>query len=222
MTGKLQEISGINEVSQGTQPHPNQSGEAINKLQQQAVGRMRLKSREQADSLQRLGKLLASDILQFWTTEKTLFLENKGGKHETIVFNPLSFKDLQYEIGIDEGTMAGIDRDAYNAYLSRMKQAGDITFSQYLQVADLPNKEKLLSFAQENDQTQQQAQELQGQLEELQGQLAQIEQEKMMLLKKVDPSFLNNEQLRMSEDLERQEDIQQLVNNVGANQGQPI
>lgn len=216
----MQSISGINEATQGDTLHPNQSGEAITKLQQQAIGRIRLKSRELAETYRRLGFLVSSDIIQFWTSEKVLYMED--GNYEPVIWNPIEMEELKYEVDMAEGSMAGIDKDAYNAYLMRLMQGGQITFKQYATIADLPNNEKLLEFGDENDQTQAQQQEIQGQLEEIQAQLEQANQENMILRKKIDPAFLSNEEAKAAEEIERQEDIQQLVNNTGADEGQPV
>lgn len=211
----MRQISGINEQSQGESPHPNQSGLAINKLQQQAIGRIRMKSRLQMDSLKRLGFLIASDIIQFWSNEKVLKLEDMGAESKQVIFNPIDYQDLKYEVVMAEGTMAGIDKDAFNAYMYGLLNNNRITFGQYLQVVDLPKTKKLQEFAAENDETQAQVQDLQSQLE-------QVKVENLKLKAQVSPEFLTMDERKALEEVKLQEDNEQLVNNTEVINGQSV
>lgn len=158
----IKDISGVNEASQGKTPSPNAAAVTVERLQNQAIGRFRLKSRQiEYYSNRRLYLLTASDILQFWTDEKTL----KQG-NESFVFSPLSMQELEYDIKISPGSMAGVDKEAFNFQLTQALNGGHITFEEFLQVAEIPRKDKLLEFVKARNEKDAIIQQLSQQLQE--------------------------------------------------------
>lgn len=199
----MTDISGINEVTQGKTPSPNASGVTVKRTQQQAIGRIRLKDRQnQKYSIKRLGKLDAALIIQYWTDEKILELEDGDG--EQIIYNPLEIQDLEYEIEIAEGSMAGIDKESYNALLSQFLAAGHMTFPEFLEVAEIPRKEKIIEMVSKRS--------------DIEGQLQQTQQELIKLKGNVNPQLLSPEEMAMFEEMQRQELLEQQQ---GAANGQP-
>lgn len=156
-------ISGVNEATQGELPGPQTAAITVERIQQQAIGRIRLKQRgNEYYSMKRLGKIVASLILQHWTDEKVLKLQDEGGENYQVIFNPLDMKDLDYEIKPVPGSMAGVDKNSFNALLTQFLGAGHLTFEQYLQVAEIPRKDKILEMVS----TERQKQELIAQLQQ--------------------------------------------------------
>lgn len=201
----ISDISGINEVTQGKVPNPQASGVTVTKTQQQAIGRIRLKERQnERYSIKRLGRLAAALVIQHWTEERTLKLEDKGGNYEQVVFNPLDMVDLKYEVTIAEGSMAGIDKDSYNALLLNFLNGGQITFNEFLEVAEIPRAEKLLSFVKER-------MNIQGQLEQTQKQLIEFKGA-------TNPELLTPEEAQVFEEIQRQKLLEQQQ---GVNPDQP-
>jgi len=195
---KMQDISGINEATQGKMPTPQTAAMTVEKVQNQAIGRIRLKDRlNDHYSMKRLGRLIASNIIQFWTTEKVLRLENKDGSHEAVIFNPLDMQDLDFEIDIAPGSMAGVDKDSYNAMLMGFLQSQHITFDQFLEVADIPKAEKLRELTSTEQQKAEAMEALQMELLQMKGQFT--------------PEALSEEEVEILEQSEM----------MGANQGQP-
>lgn len=202
----IADISGVNEATQGRMPAPNASGVTVERTQQQAIGRIRLKDRQnQKYSIKRLGKLTASLILQYWTEEKTLKLEDVGGDHQQIVFNPLEMEDMEYEIDIAPGSMAGIDKDSFNAMLMQFLKGGHLTFDEVLQVGEFPRKEQILELYKQRNDTN--------------SQLQQIQMENIKLKAQISPELLTPEEAQMFEDMTRQELLEQQM---GAANGQPV
>ena len=202
---KMKDIAGTRAASDGKIPHPNSSALLVDKLEQQALGRVRLKDRnDQYYSMDRLAKIVISNNISFWTTEKTLRLASgDDGKLEAIIFNPAEIEDLKWEITIAPGSMAGVDKQAFNAYMLKLVELGAITVRQMLTVIDLPKKQKLMASMDENDETK-------AVLEELKGQLEQCQIENLKIKANVNPELLSNEERKILEDIIRQEQVEQL------------
>lgn len=159
---KIRDISGITEATEGKMPHPNAAAATVERVQTQSVGRIRLKERNSEHySMKLLGKMIASNILQFWTSEKVVKLEKEGADLRQVIFNPLDMQDLKYEIDISQGSMAGIDKNAYNAMLMGFLAQGLITLPQFLEVAEIPKSGKLKDIVSTAEQEAQQMQALQ-------------------------------------------------------------
>lgn len=207
--GSMQKISGQNEATQGEMPNPNASGVTVTKLQNQAIGRIRLKDRQNTHySIKRLGKLTAALIIQHWTEERVLELETKGDESEQVIFNPLEIQDLEYEVTIGTGSMAGIDKDMFNALMLSFLNGGKITMTEFLQVAELPRKEKLLELVSQREDKDAQIEELSNQLVEVKGSF--------------NPELLAPEEKQLFEQIMREKLMQQQIDqSTGAGLSQP-
>lgn len=175
----MDSIAGQNEQTMnGAMPAGNASGVMVQKIQTQAVGRIRLKDRNlQYYSMKRLAQITASLILNHWTQEKVLRLRGDGFNIEQFVFNPIEMENLEYIVEMSPGSMAGIDKDSLNAFYMTMLQMQAITPEMFLTVAEIPKKELLLEMLKKQDQTAQQQQALEQQIQAAQQQYeAQIQE----------------------------------------------
>ena len=218
----IEDASGINEATQGKTPSANASGAAISALQNQAIGRVRLKDRLIQYSMKRLGSLVASLIINNWSTEKTLRLTSDTAGPEEILFDPIKMSDLGYSVEIAAGSMAGIDKDALNSLYLNLLAQKVITPKQFFLVADLPKKEIILKSIQDDEQVQvQQMQaEFQAQLEQANAQSVEIQKENLKLKAAIDSRLLTREEQKLVQDVAREEAIQHITGNSGANEGQ--
>lgn len=203
----MEDISGINEATQGRTPSPNASGAAITSLQNQAIGRIRLKDRYlQHYSMKRLGKITASLIINNWSTEKRLRLNSDNSATESLIFDPIRMADLSYTVEIAPGSMAGIDKESLNAFFLNLLNQKHITFKDFLLVADFPKREILLKqYAENNEQT--------AQLQEMDAQAGELQKENMKLKSAIDPRLLSPDEMKALEEVSRQEAIQQITGN---------
>lgn len=193
----MQDISGVVEATQGKMPGPNAAAMTVHKTQQQAIGRIRLKDRQnQQYSIKRLGKQTACNVIQFWSGEKVLRMESKGADHSQIIFNPADMDMVKWELDISEGSQAGVDKDSYNMMLHNWKANGDITFAEMLELGEFPKR--------------QQALDLVGEREDLATQMQQMEIENLKLKSKLDPELLSPEERKGLEDVQRQEQLTEL------------
>lgn len=167
-------ISGINEASQGRRPGGVSAAKAIERLQQQTNGRIRLKSSTLAlYSLPRLGKLIASRNAKYWTAERFMRVsDNTTGEVRIIRWLPEQIKDLEYDVRVVQGSLAGTDKEAQAEVLAAYVEKGWIPPKTYFQIVDIPNKKKVLESLEEMDQTKATLQQLQTQNIQLKAQFA--------------------------------------------------
>jgi len=200
----IEDASGVNRESQGNMA-ASASGVAIQKLQTQAIGRIRLKDRYlQQYSMRRLALITASLIINHWTSEMKLRFRSDNTNIEEVLFDPLSMQDLEYTIEISEGSMAGIDKDALNAFYLQLLQGQHITFEEFLLVTDFPKKDILLTKLRERTT---QAQDL----EQLQGQLQELQMQNSNLLGAIDKNLLGTDQKQVFEQAAKQALINQII-----------
>jgi hypothetical protein len=224
----MEEISGINEATQGNVMPGAGSGIAIQKLQAQAIGRIRLKDRYlQHYSIKRLGILTAQLILNHWDEEKILRLRGDNGDIEDVIFNPLEMEDLSYTVEISPGSMAGIDKDALNGLFIQLYQLGQgaMSFEDLLSVLDIPKKEALIARIQAKNQQAQQLQEAQGQMQDLQNQNIQMRgliHPELLVSEEKKAFDIHAKQALLEKLLAAQAPQQEMNGNPGVDQGQPV
>ena len=169
-------ISGMNEASQGRRPGGITAAKAIERLQQQTNGRIRLKSTSLTlYSLPRLGKLVASRNAKYWTTERLMRVtDNATGEVRMTRFDPEKIKDLEYDVRVVPGSLAGTDKEAQAEVLAAYVDKGWIPPKVYFQIVDIPNKKKVLEALDQADQMNAALQQLQMENQQLQAALQEL------------------------------------------------
>lgn len=172
-TEKMRQISGSYDASQGEMPSGNASGVTVKRLQMATDGRQRLKERQSFDSFFKfVAEITASNIIQFWTTEKVLDVEDYEGEKRQVLFSPFGLHELKWEAKIAPGTLAGVDKDMVNGLYYALLVAGAIDVPMFAELAqDIPRIEKLAEMMGEKQQTQAQLEEMQAQILEYKTQL---------------------------------------------------
>lgn len=218
----MEDISGVNEATQGRTPSPNASGAAITALQNQAIGRIRLKDRLIQYSMKRLGKLVASLIINNWSTEKKLRLNSDTSGSEELIFDPIKMSDLDYSVEIAAGTMAGVDKDSLNSLYLNLLTQKVITPKQFFLVADLPRKEIIMKSMEDEAamQLEQVQQESQAQLEQVNTIVTDLQKENMKLKAMINPDLLSNEERKALDEILRVEALEKIKGNSEAINGQ--
>jgi hypothetical protein len=190
-------ISGLNEATQGVSPGASASGRQTRILRDQAVGRIRLKSRHIIDSMTRLGNLVASRIIKYYPPEKMLRTKAKTGEIEFQRFDPERVQDLKYFVNVVPGTTAGIDKEIVEAEARTLLDKGQITFKEYLSISSLPFKDTLVKSLNERENTDAAIQDL--------------EMKNLVLRAKLDPESLSPEEVKILEELQREEATNELT-----------
>lgn len=167
-TQAMEIISGVNEASQGRRPTGITAAQAIKYLQEQSVGRIRLKTRYFEEyTLVRLGKLIASRIVKYWNTERILRLYDDNGKIKFIKFDPKIIEGMNYDIKVVPGSTVGIDKETIFNLMSGLLDKGLISPKVFFQVNDVPYRTKILEEIEANDQMTMMIQQLQMENEQL-------------------------------------------------------
>ncbi len=201
----MESIEGQNEQSMnGAMPAGNASGVAVQKIQTQPIGRIRLKGRNlEYYSIRRLALITAQLIINHWTDEKILRLRSDDNSIEEVVYNPLDMEDLEYAIEPSPGSMAGVDKDQLIAFYMSLLDKQHIDFEMFLSACpEFPGKHTLVSkFKEKNVQGQQiqqaqqqyesQIQQLQAQLQEAQNTDTQAKEENSLLKHVLNPDEKN-------------------------------
>jgi hypothetical protein len=84
--GSFDRIFGSNEISMGVRPTGITAGVAIDSLQEAAQTRLRLKARNMEKTLNELGALYLSRIMQYYTTARWVTFQQEGAPPEAFQF----------------------------------------------------------------------------------------------------------------------------------------
>jgi len=164
----IEAISGINEASQGRRPTGVTAASAVKFLQEQSVGRIRLKTRYLEEySMLRLGKVVSAYILKFWSTERKLRVYDNSGRIKSVQYDPEQVRDLEYEIRMAPGSTAGLDKESIFSVMRDLLTAGAIDAKTFFQLTDVPYKGQIIETLEQNDQTQAALEQLAAQVEQL-------------------------------------------------------
>jgi hypothetical protein len=172
----INDISGMNNASQGKAEGGVTAARAFERLQQTSNGRIRLKATQlHLYSIPRKGKLIASRIVKYWTTERLLRVtDSSTGQVQTVKFDPEMIKDLEYDIRVAQGELAGIDKEAMYDLMSTYVDKGWLTPKSFFQIVDVPNKRKILEELEKNDQQVAMLEQLAIENEQLKAQLGLV------------------------------------------------
>lgn len=175
LLANIEAISGINEATQGRRPRGVTAARAIEFLQQQAVGRIRLKSNMLEEfTMLRMGKLVASRILKYWTTTRILKVFDNNGQITSDIFNPDEMADLKYQVRVSPGSTFGLSKEVILEQTQQLLAQGVLDAETFVILNDLPFKNTILSKIQERDQLRAQAESLAIENEQLKQQLGSL------------------------------------------------
>lgn len=154
----MQRIEGVGEAILGEAPKVATSGIMMRRIQMQALGRIRLKSKMIENAILRRDKLIVSRIIKNWSNERKLRVEDGNGKYRFIKFSPDAVRDLPYDLVLSPGSMAGMDNEAIYESYKELLIAGAIDLKTFLEVTNLPKKQIILDKLAEQQQVEQQLQ----------------------------------------------------------------
>jgi len=164
----MEQISGVNEATQGRRPTGVTAAQAIKYLQEQSVGRIRLKTRMLEEYSQlRLGKLVTARIVHYWNTERMLRIYDQNGKIQYVKYNPDRIQQMRYEVKVVPGSTAGLDKESIFTVMSNLADKGVIPPKTFIESVDIPYKNKILEDIEANDQMKAQLEALAVENEEL-------------------------------------------------------
>lgn len=228
----MESIEGMNEQSMnGAAPVGNASGVAVQKIQTQPIGRIRLKGRTlEYYSLRRLALITANLIENHWTDEKRLRLRADDNTIEEVIFNPSDLDELEYMIDVSPGSIAGVDKDALIAFYLRLLDSQHITFEMFLSACpEFPGKHVLMKQLKEQNvqgqQVQQAQQQYEGQIQQMQLQMQDVQNQNIKLKGALDSGrqasieLLSPEEKKIFENLNRQEQANNIMPEMASQSG---
>jgi len=148
----MEQISGINEASQGRKPSSVTAAAAIQALQGATRSRINQKQRYLSEySLPRLASLVASRIVNRWSVEKKLRVYDKDGELQYIEYNPDEIYKLKYDIRPLASTNSGLAKEEVFSVMSQLLQGNAIDPRTFVELTDLPYRSAVLKRMDEND-----------------------------------------------------------------------
>jgi hypothetical protein len=202
----MNRIEGVGETIFGEAPKGDPSGVMLRRLQQQALGRIRLKSRMIEAAVHRTDLLILSRVMKYWSTERKLRSEDANGTIKFVKFDPRMMRDFTYELSMPMGTSVSHDAETIAATYKELLIAGAIDLKTFATLTDLPKKQDLLRLLGEQDQAAAALQEAQMQVKEAQKQM-------LMMKANLAPQTLAPEEIKMVEQMALEEQQAQITQN---------
>jgi hypothetical protein len=168
----VKEVSGINEATEGGKPQGVTAARAIEALQNQSIGRIRLKSRMLEEyTMLRLGWIVSAYIIHYWSEARILRIYDDNGRIQSLEYNPDDMSDLSYSVKMSPGSTIGISKEAILTLAKELLQMQVIDAETFLTMTGniIPYKNVILQKLQERDQMRQQLEAMSQQLQQLQG-----------------------------------------------------
>lgn len=194
----MQRIEGVGETVFGEAPKSQTSGVMYRRMQQQALGRIRLKTKMYEAAVYRRDLLITERIMSKWSTERKLRTEDANGQIRFVNFDPKFMKNFTYELSFPSGTSVGVDNEQIAETYKELLIAGVIDLKTFAVLTNIPKKQELLALLDEKDQAAAQMQELQMQNEQLQ-------KEALMMKANLAPTTLLPEEIKAVEQLAMQD-----------------
>jgi hypothetical protein len=169
----MRDITGLGDAIMGQAPTNDPSGEAIKRLAQQQLGRVRLKSRWLEEyTIPRRDRLILSRIVKYYSTERKLRIHDDNGRIKYIDYKPEEMKGFDYDLTVSAGSAAGYDKGTISAIGMQLYQGGLITPKVLIDMVDPPHRGRILEDMAQNDQTKAALQQLQMENLQLKAQFA--------------------------------------------------
>jgi hypothetical protein len=175
------QVSGINDVTQGRKPAGITAGVAIESLQEAANKRIGLKIRLLESFLAKVGRLLVSRVQQFYMEDRVIRITGAGGEFSFLNVSPDEIQgqfDVIAKAGASLATSQAQKFQQATLLFDRLvKLDPAVAAKMLLENAEIPNKDALLQELLQRIQMQEQ---MQQQAQAQQAQAAQAQQQQAM------------------------------------------
>lgn len=208
----IEHISGVYDVTRGERPTGITAAAAIQALNEQAQGRIKLKVQQLEQMLSELGGLWLSRIQQFWDTKRDVRVMDSD---YNVQFDVVDKSDLDgdYDVIVAAGSTMAVNKTARLQQLIQMAQtpAEDgmpmVDRQTVLENADLPNLEEILQRFAQIKQQQMAEQQMMAQQQAEQQMMMQQQQGDMQMQQAQQQAEIQNQQAEQqaSRDLDSSE-----------------
>lgn len=147
-------ISGVNEAMQGMGAGGVTSASAINALREAAQTKVRKKVRTRNTAMKQMGNKILSRMQQFYTLPRQFRIS--GDAH--LNFATLDAAELGgiFDITIEAGSAMPVSADAKFQQATTMLELGIIDKEAFLEMAQIPNRDKIVARMREREQEEKQ------------------------------------------------------------------
>lgn len=170
------DVMGLQDAVQGKRAAGVVAAAAHDTLKESNMVRIREKDRINIGySDVRLGWLITSRIVKYWTNSRKVLLMDKNGELKRFDFEPDKIEDLKFDLMVTQDSLAGMDKGMLFSHNFQLLQAGVMDPVTFVESTDgLPNRAHLLKKVKENNDKDALIQQIAGENEELKAMVEEL------------------------------------------------
>src|SRR5690606_13445253 len=144
----METITGVHDVTQGRRPGQVTAASAIAMLQEAGQARIRDKARNLEDMIRRVGRLMVSRILQFYTPGRIIRIRGQGGAQEFLQWDPTQVHH-GLDFNVEAGSSLQMNEQLRYQLALELFQAGAIDVQGLLEVSNFPQRDEIIQRMQQ-------------------------------------------------------------------------
>jgi len=139
----METITGIHDVTQGRRPVGITAATAISLLQEAGQARIRDKARNLEDTIRRMGELVISRIVQFYTKDRVVRLRGPDDQLQFVVFDP-AMVDVGFDFIVEAGSSLQMNEQQRFQMAIELFRAGGIDIIGLLEATNFPGRDEII------------------------------------------------------------------------------
>ena len=144
----METITGVHDVTQGRRPGQVTAASAIAMLQEAGQARIRDKARNLEDMIRRVGRLMVSRILQFYTPGRVIRIRGQAGELEFLQWDPTQVHH-GLDFHVEAGSSLQMNEQLRYQLALELFQAGAIDVQGLLEVSNFPQRDEIIQRMQQ-------------------------------------------------------------------------
>lgn len=139
----METLTGVHDVTQGRRPGQVTAASAIAMLQEAGQARIRDKARNLEDMIRRVGKLMVSRILQFYTPGRMIRIRGEGSELVFQTWDP-SAVQVGLDFHVEAGSSLQMNEQLRYQLALELFQANAIDVEGVLEASNFPNRDEII------------------------------------------------------------------------------
>lgn len=139
----METITGVHDVTQGRRPGQVTAASAIAMLQEAGQARIRDKARNLEDMIRRVGKLMVSRILQFYTPGRMIRIRGEGSEFVFETWDP-STVQVGLDFHVEAGSSLQMNEQLRYQLALELFQANAIDVEGVLEASNFPQRDEII------------------------------------------------------------------------------
>jgi len=139
----METITGIHDVTQGRRPVGITAATAISLLQEAGQARIRDKARNLEDTIRRMGELMISRIVQFYTKDRVVRLRGPDDELQFVTFDP-AMVDAGFDFIVEAGSSLQMNEQQRFQMAIELFRAGGIDIIGLLEATNFPGRDEII------------------------------------------------------------------------------